>query len=612
MADVEDLEAKVHQLKQELNLEKENVQKAAQIGKHLLEQNEELEIRLESLQKDHVTKLEELEQEKYSLQLKLTARERVERSLIDELEQTKESLQTYKETEMTLRQKETLQTKKIREIEEKNSTLQTDLENGAMMEEQLKEKVKYFEDLVEDIRDKLQKQQNISFNDEELVSLYQQNSTLKAEQDSLSMELKHTKSAVQQMMTTRQSMEQKIDSLKQELEEKEQQSTSYFNALEKSREEVTELEVQLDMIKMQSVNPDSKGNSLFAEVDDRRKDHEKKLITLKVQHDSLKEQYSIKKQQLFKMKGQIAALLQMSSYQADHAQIQRLETALSQSKGQVKLLSEKLQNLTHLQTDVSMTRQMEEFQKEMSDKTPCDTKKFVHFLQQQLQSTKKELCELKEELQTQRLLRIAESDQLWKTEKKLHESESSNEKNRAENMRIHLKLEELRTKYGESEDQSKQSILRGNVEKIPIRSKMAGSSSEKDEKHEDEESETKGKMGDRVTEMDENEVDTDCQQRDEKGEEMGTDSAAVEIDRDECCHGDESQNKEGVDESTWKDKKRVRMNTTVSVLNESGSESQQNIHEDGKDTRTAKRRGKRYQKVIHSKDAVVKNECKQQ
>ena len=82
-----------------------------------------------------------------------------------------------------------------------------------------------------------------------------------------------------------------MQSAHQEVEEVQCQATSNHNALEKAREEVQDLKAQLDVILMESQDMKKKGNSLFAEVEDRRIEAEKTLISLKVQHSSLQQRY---------------------------------------------------------------------------------------------------------------------------------------------------------------------------------------------------------------------------------------------------------------------------------------------------------------------------------
>ena len=52
-----------------------------------------------------------------------------------------------------------------------------------------------------------------------------------------------------------------------------------------------------------------KGNSLFGEVDDRRMDMERKLISLKVRYEAVEKSYSTAQHQLRKMKVQLRVQL---------------------------------------------------------------------------------------------------------------------------------------------------------------------------------------------------------------------------------------------------------------------------------------------------------------
>lgn len=72
-----------------------------------------------------------------------------------------------------------------------------------------------------------------------------------------------------------------------------------------SKDQNAELASQLELLKSQDEGADhskTRGNSLFGEVDDRRMSVEKKMISLKVKHESLERTYATTKQQLRKMK----------------------------------------------------------------------------------------------------------------------------------------------------------------------------------------------------------------------------------------------------------------------------------------------------------------------
>ena len=75
--------------------------------------------------------------------------------------------------------------------------------------------------------------------------------------------------------------------------------------LQLTKDHNAELLSQLEQLKSREGAEDhskTSGNSLFGEVDDRRMNVEKKMISLKVKHESLERTNAITKQQLRKMK----------------------------------------------------------------------------------------------------------------------------------------------------------------------------------------------------------------------------------------------------------------------------------------------------------------------
>ncbi len=61
---------------------------------------------------------------------------------------------------------------------------------------------------------------------------------------------------------------------------------------------------ELDLLKMEKENGfyGSKGNSLFGEVEDKRVEAERKLISLQVRHESLEKTHSLIKQRYTKLR----------------------------------------------------------------------------------------------------------------------------------------------------------------------------------------------------------------------------------------------------------------------------------------------------------------------
>jgi chromosome segregation ATPase len=136
----------------------------------------------------------------------------------------------------------------------------------------------------------------------------------------------------------------RLQQLRGELEEVKGESTSYFNCLLKSREEVKELNIEVDLLRMESQNREKKGNSLFAEVEDRRVEAERELISLRAQYEGLEKQHTLTRDHLHQVNAQLAALLQMCGGQADRKHMERLQEQVSQYMSQVQNMQIKLRS----------------------------------------------------------------------------------------------------------------------------------------------------------------------------------------------------------------------------------------------------------------------------
>lgn len=100
-----------------------------------------------------------------------------------------------------------------------------------------------------------------------------------------------------------------VDQLQEEKEEREKEVVSYYNALEKARVENQDLQVQLGHAPQQALDPNSKDNSLLAEVDDRRLAMERQLNSMKISVTG--EAQCIHQRADEQMKLQISTLLRM-------------------------------------------------------------------------------------------------------------------------------------------------------------------------------------------------------------------------------------------------------------------------------------------------------------
>ena len=102
--------------------------------------------------------------------------------------------------------------------------------------------------------------------------------------------------------------------LNAELEQIEFKSTGYYNQLQKPREENNELKAELDILKnqMENLGHLKQGNSLFGEVDDERREMEKKLSSFQIKYESLSKAHAFLVSQNRNMKVKLYFYKQLS------------------------------------------------------------------------------------------------------------------------------------------------------------------------------------------------------------------------------------------------------------------------------------------------------------
>ena len=79
---------------------------------------------------------------------------------------------------------------------------------------------------------------------------------------------------------------------------------SVYHNIQESKEQTADLNCQLEALKLEMKGDgyQKSGNSLFGEVDDRRMETERKMISLKVRYETLEKTYATTRHQLRKMK----------------------------------------------------------------------------------------------------------------------------------------------------------------------------------------------------------------------------------------------------------------------------------------------------------------------
>ncbi|KAJ8319837.1 hypothetical protein KUTeg_001424 [Tegillarca granosa] len=339
---VAELQLEVEQLQQQLQEKDNDVQSAVDVGKFLLEENSKLKDKIESTVKECTEKIETLQQENYIIQQKLDAKTASENWFNTELAHYKEGFQ--KENEKLKENLETEKQQEVSKLQRKIDDLQLELETSQRTEKDLQSQIQQLEELVQQGLEHTEVISKSFLNDEigelktELVDFKNENTNLKSQ-------LIEEKSQYQKVKTEVDGLRNKVFAKESELEEIQCQAMSYFSSLENARTEILDLKTEMEALRMESSVHSKKGNSLFSELEDRRVDAEKKLVSLKVQFDAVKDKYEFEKQQNHKLKMQMVVLFQKSKGTADTERLRQLESHLSRERAENQELLLQIQKL---------------------------------------------------------------------------------------------------------------------------------------------------------------------------------------------------------------------------------------------------------------------------
>ncbi|XP_039632428.1 protein Spindly [Polypterus senegalus] len=451
--------SEVQRLRCKLKETEEALEKAAQYGLQLLESQHELQNQLEEQRAEMTNSIEVLEQDKYSFQREVELKNRMLDSMASECESLKQQQKLLWEQHETQ-----LKMSHIREIDEYKNKLEkmkADLEETQLSEKQLRHKLDVQSEILSSKTEELRTLSERAHEtmSSEMLDLQLEKAELEDAKAALEHEVNEMRYRQQQLELTSTTLQRQVERLTEEKEEREKEAVSYFNALEKSREINEDLQIQLDQALRQAQDPNSKGNSLFSEVEDRRAEMERQLISMKVQYESLQKQHSYSRQQLHRMKVQIATLLQLKGSHADAGQLERLQTMLNQKNHEIETLMVKLHHLEKLELNHRVEPSTEV---ENEDGTY-----YTDLLKMQLMNSKKESDRLGNELSLQRMKALAESQKVLEVERKLFSSEKTLKLFQSENIKLRVQVDELRMKY-EPHEMNKSRIQKRRREKLPV------------------------------------------------------------------------------------------------------------------------------------------------
>uniref|UniRef100_A0A3B1J2H9 Protein Spindly n=1 Tax=Astyanax mexicanus TaxID=7994 RepID=A0A3B1J2H9_ASTMX len=459
-------ESEILALRQKVDESKQALQKAAQYGLQLLDDKMDLQNKLEEQRVEMTAVIEGLEQEKYSLQREVELKVRMLDSLHSEFDYFKnQQKQTIELQQAELERNHMVE---LTDVKNKLEKMKADLDEAQLLEKQMRHKLELQSQTLTSKTEELRKLMECSTEDKssEISELEIQKMDLEASLAALEQELQESHYKEQQLQLNNTIIQRQLEALEGAKEEKECEVVSLYNALEKSREANKDLQVQLDQALEQTRDPNSKGNSLFSEVEDRRVEMERQLISVKVQYQSLQKQHAFMKQQMLRMKVQISNLMQLQGARADPAQLERLQFMLSEKNSEIETLMRKVQEL-----DKAGGKSSEEQSSTVVGRPNefVDETYYTDLLKMQLSNSKKAAESLKDELSMARMKALSESQRVLELERKLFGVENALKQGQSDNIKLQVKLEELRMKY-EPDEVNKARAQKRKREKFPVNS----------------------------------------------------------------------------------------------------------------------------------------------
>ncbi|XP_005749177.1 protein Spindly isoform X2 [Pundamilia nyererei] len=457
-------EEEIKVLRIQLREKEEQVHQAAQAGLDLLNQQVELQNRLDEQRVEMTNALEALEQDKYSLQKEVELKTRMLESLQSDFDcvknQQKRHLQEQQE------HLERAHSMALSELHNKILRLQSSLEESQLNEKQLKHKLEMQTETLNNKTEELRalNEHTQSSMTSEMIEVQMKITELENVKVELEQALQESQYKEQQLELSNSSLQRQLERTTEEKEERQKEAVSWFNALEKSREANRDLQIELDQVLQQAQDPNSKGNSLFAELEDKRAEMERQLISVKVQYQSLQKIHAFSKQQMQRLKVQIATLMQLQGSRADPAQLERLQSMLSEKNGEIQNLMTKLQRLEKVEM---LLKSQPANPAPAGDGDGQDETYYTDLLQMKLSNTVKDAERLRDELSLQRMKSLSESQRALELERKLFTSERLLKQAQSDKIKLQLRVEELQHKY-EPKEAKKNLIQKRKREKLPV------------------------------------------------------------------------------------------------------------------------------------------------
>ncbi|GFY41072.1 uncharacterized protein TNIN_196661 [Trichonephila inaurata madagascariensis] len=314
-----------------------DIEKAAMFGKQLLEDKEKLTERIDALLSENET----LKQDKYSLVIDLETKVQTVHTQSSELTIQREEFDKLASKFQVLQKESIRQAQVINNLANEKFDLEKSLEEVNHEINLLRKQIARLEQQAKNYKHKADISANLSIIDdnteEELDLNYYKMKNLQLQEalTALQCDFENTKLEENRLKSMVQSLEEGIIDRDKELK-------SYSTEIQKARDVASELQGEIELLKLEQVDVNRRGNSVFGELDDRRKLVEKEYKLLFNKYENTLQNFENNRRELSNCKGQIAILLSMTSRSYQDAYIARLEDQVGNAKREIEHLTARL------------------------------------------------------------------------------------------------------------------------------------------------------------------------------------------------------------------------------------------------------------------------------
>ncbi|PIK62836.1 hypothetical protein BSL78_00287 [Apostichopus japonicus] len=410
-------------------------------------------------------RIESLEQAKYSLQMHLESKDHMEKHY--EAELSNASDRTKREVDAITERLQMTHANELQKLKSSNDSLKADLDLVKLKETQLQEKIQCLEERLEqaDIGQNRTLMNMTTNMEDQVATLVEQTTQLEVDKLLLMDKLTESEEICKQQEMTISSSNKRLEELQEIADDRHQQCVSYQRAIEECRERLEEKQAELELFRLESQDPNRKGNSLFAEVEVKRHEIEKKYISLSVQYESAKKRANFHKHRIQELKLQVVNLLQTDDGRVSVNQVKEVQQALVRTRQQNQTLLQKL-------NESEGTKSAKMPQPHQTDKPVEENNTSEGGLAFLLEQAKKGSEKLRKELKTERMMRMTSETKESEYQVRLNDLKKELDKSKVVNLKMELKISDLREKVKMKGNEGLQTAAKvikgGNLEKVAI------------------------------------------------------------------------------------------------------------------------------------------------